>query len=109
MNYIYQKVKVVRVIDGDTIRLDIDMGNRITWTSNFRLMGINTPEKGQEGFATATEALKILVAGGLSRVETFKPDKWGRWLCALYIPANGGDLLVNQVMVTDGHAVSYMI
>ena len=51
MSYKYQHVKVSRVIDGDTVILDIDMGNRITWTGPFRLAGINAPAVVKRGFS----------------------------------------------------------
>ena len=107
MSYIYQHVKSVRVIDGDTVELAIDLGNRVTWQENFRLNGIDTPERGQPGFHAATDALFAFLQNGIARVETFKPDKYGRWLVDIYIPVDGGELLVNKTMVVVGYAVSY--
>ena len=107
MSFTYRHVAVVRVIDGDSVALSIDMGNKIKWTDNFRLLGIDTPERGQPGYSEATQHIKYLLGNGVARVETFKPDKYGRWLCEIYISTSGGELLVNKLMVIDGHAKEY--
>lgn len=107
MPYIYRHVKSVKVIDGDTVNLSVDLGNNITWDENFRLNGIDTPERGQTGYADATTFLIQLLKDGISRIETFKPDKYGRWLVAIYISQFGGELLVNQEMINMGHAKPY--
>lgn len=107
MTFEYQHVKVIRVVDGDTICLDIDMGNSIWWTANFRLSGIDTPERGQPGYGAATFRVQELVEKGLSRVITHKPDKFGRWLADVYVPVDGGDMLVNQVLINEGLAKPY--
>ena len=38
------QAKVKRVVDGDTLDLDIDLGFHITLSERVRLMGIDTPE-----------------------------------------------------------------
>ena len=39
-----RKSKVIRVIDGDTIECEIDLGYSITTRQRFRIKGIDTPE-----------------------------------------------------------------
>lgn len=108
MSFIYHNVQVLRVVDGDTVELLIDMGNKIRWQDTFRLMGIDTPERGQSGHKEATIRLIDLLANGLSHIETHKPDKYGRWLVDLYISTmQGGELHVNTLMVIDGYAKAY--
>lgn len=107
MSYIYRHVKVDRVIDGDTVTLSVDMGNKVTWTDNFRLSGIDTPERGQPGHADAGTFLTQLLKDGISRIETFKPDKFGRWLVEIYVLISGGELLVNQELINKGFAKPY--
>ena len=111
MSYQYQHVEVYRIIDGDTVVLDIDMGNRITWTGPFRLAGINAPEMGSPGAKEARSFLFDLLKNGVALAETIKPDKYGRWLVRLYthFGLDGtpeGD--VGEAMVAAGHAVEYM-
>ena len=105
--YVYRHVEVDRVIDGDSIVLAIDLGNKITWRDSFRLMGIDTPERGQPGYAEATQFLTQMVENKLTLVVTHKPDKFGRWLADLYVATDGGELHVNTMMLVERHAVPY--
>ena len=107
MSFIYRHVELIRVIDGDTAVLSVDMGNKMKWVENFRLYGIDTPERGEQGALEATEFLKSTLLDGLSRIETFKPDKFGRWLVDIYIAVDGGEMNVNQMMITEGLAKPY--
>ena len=96
---------LVRWVDGDTAWLMIDLGFRMTATTDFRLYGINTPERGQPGYAEATaQANALAPAGSTVLVTTYKaPDKYGRWLAEIF--ANGVN--VNQTLITEGLAVAY--
>lgn len=105
--YEYRHVVIERVIDGDTVALEIDLGNKIHWRDSFRLMGIDTPERGQPGYVEACNYLKRLLLMPLSHVETHKPDKFGRWLVDLYLDTDGGVLHANKLMVVEGHAKEY--
>lgn len=104
MSYVYRHASLVRVIDGDSAEIIIDMGNHIRWTQVFRLHGIDTPERKQQGHDEATNRLTELLKCGLSRVETFKPDKYGRWLAVVW---NGEDMNVNATLVAEGLAREY--
>ena len=42
--YEYRVKKVLRVVDGDTIDVDIDLGFNVSYTQRVRLAGIDTPE-----------------------------------------------------------------
>lgn len=107
--------EVVRVIDGDTLVLQVDNGFRSSYTDSFRLYGINAPEQRtrdleekRRGIA-ATEFLKsLLPIDGLVRVRTFKDrrGKYGRYLAQVFIDDSGTS--VNDLMVEHGHAVPYM-
>ncbi len=108
MSFVYRHVSLIRIIDGDSVVLDVDMGHHTWWTESFRLNGIDTPERGQAGFDEAAARLNTMLAGGISRIETFKPDKFGRWLADLYVSGpSGGELCVNTVMVSEGLAKPY--
>lgn len=109
--------KVVRVVDGDTVDLAVDVGFRVTVNDRFRLLGINAPEsRGVNAdvyAATAsTEHLRRMLGmlgGGTvvlrSHVPRIGQDKYGRWLAELWID----DMSVNRAMVDAGHAVEYDI
>ena len=91
--------KVVRVIDGDTIVVDID-GEQLS----LRYIGINTPETGENCGDQATIANKKIVEGKFVRLEKDVTDKdrYGRLLRYVYV----GDIFVNSQLVRLGYAES---
>lgn len=75
---------VAEVIDGDTIRVSIDLGFEIFQRKVVRLAGINAPDK-QDGAAlqNASKAAleRLLPAGSAVTLKTEKPqEKFGRYL-----------------------------
>lgn len=86
---------VVKVIDGDTYELDVDVGFSITVRERFRLKGVDTPEvfgvkktsaEYATGMAASNYVKSILPAGTKIEVRTYKDrEKYGRWLCDVYL------------------------
>jgi len=128
MQYTYQAT-VVRVVDGDTVYLeltkdffhDIDFGFYVKETIvskkstvlDFRLKGINTPEiRGatrEAGLAAKAELERLLSLGQI-KATTYRPDKYGRWLAILEVLLPDGTILnVNDDLVRRGFAVPYMV
>ena len=72
-----------------------------------RLLGINTPEKGQPYYEEATNRLKELIEGKTIALEKDIEDKdqYGRLLRHIYID----DTFVNLEMVREGYANVYVI
>jgi len=98
---------MLRIIDGDTVDLNVSLGFRIFNKDRFRLIGIDTPERGQPGWAEASVALAgRLPAGTAIIINTERPykDKYGRWLARIFL--EGED--INLWMIAQGHAVEYM-
>ncbi len=82
---------VERVIDGDTIWLDVDCCFQVWSRQKVRLRGIDTPElrtrEGQEARAFVASALS---GNGSVAITTTKPDKYDRYLADLfYLPGKG--------------------
>ena len=101
-SYNYQAT-IVKIVDGDTVKLDIDLGFKIHIAVTARLHGINAPE----GKTTeASDYLKAQIPEGSSvRVETYKTaDKYGRWLVDIYY---NGDKLINKELIEKNLAVIY--
>ena len=107
------KCKMVKVVDGDTVDVDIDLGFGV-WMRDqrIRLYGIDTPESrtsdDQEkvyGLAAKDFVVKWTNAGELS-LKTFKDDrgKFGRILGEIWY---GEKHNVNQLLVDNHHAVRY--
>ena len=72
-----RKEKVTRVIDGDTF----ETSRR---KKPVRLADVDAPEKGQRGYAKATEALRKMIEGEEVRIETVARDKYGRAVAKVY-------------------------
>ena len=90
--YQYKIKKINRVIDGDTVDLDIDLGFDITISHRVRLKDINAPETRTKDLEEKTRGLaaKVWLEEQLSRegewiIETYKEDKYGRILGTLYL------------------------
>ena len=109
-------VKVIKVVDGDTVDVDIDLGFGVTLTDErVRIMGIDTPEsrtsdRVEDLFGEAAKArLKELMKDGgkLITTEDRKGEdmkgKFGRILGDFKI----GDKLVTDILIEEGHAVAY--
>lgn len=95
-----------RVIDGDTVVLHLDMGMAISRSGSYRLYGINAPE--HDG--PSTEYLtKLLTEAQFIEVETYKADKYGRYLVNVFARAYGTTewVNVNLSMIDNKFAVEY--
>ena len=114
--YEYSVKKVYKVVDGDTIDVDIDLGFNVSYFQRVRLAGIDTPEsrttdlREKELGLQSKEWLKKKLDGAENIViKTQKPDsteKYGRILGDLYI--KGFEKSLNQMMIDEGYAWSYM-
>ena len=103
--------RVVRVIDGDTLELEVDLGFKTWRRDKFRLAGYNAPEtRGIERDMgdMATDALRDLLTatGDVVIVETKRnPDKYGRWLALLYDSRTGYSLI--EQLIERGYGRRY--
>jgi micrococcal nuclease len=113
--YIYRIKSITKVVDGDTIDADIDLGFDISLTKRIRLAGIDTPEsrtkdeyekklglESKDWIKNRLEFAKDIL------IKTELPDsteKYGRIIGHLYI--NGEDVSINNQMIADGYAWEY--
>lgn len=109
----YYLGRVVRVVDGDTLDISVDLGFSVSIVERLRVAHIDTPElrspvPDQRVAAKASwdMAMKLLPVGELVGVHSYKSgnEKYGRWLASITLP-DGRDF--GSVMVELGHAVSY--
>ena len=111
------KAKLDRVVDGDTLDANIDLGFDITVHKRIRLAGINTPEsrtrdleEKKRGLA-AKDALCVMLqednANDYFIVESESVGKFGRVLGKLHIETKNGEYCINDQLIKDGHAVVY--
>ena len=113
------KIKLDRVIDGDTIDAYIDLGFDVSVKKRIRFMGINTPEsrtrdleEKARGLA-AKDRLKNLLEGTKTiQLTSHGVGKYGRCLGELNIDIVDGKegvtlTNVNELLIKEGHAVEY--
>lgn len=114
------KVEVIKVVDGDTIDVNIDLGFGMSYNKQrVRLMGIDTPESRTRdevekvyGKAAKNYLKQLLASGNVSLVSHDK-GKFGRILGELFVKDNEGhpvfetNISVNQAMIENHHAVAY--
>ncbi len=114
--YEYRIKQVTKIVDGDTIDVDVDLGFSISYSQRLRLAGIDTPEsrttdkfektlglESKEYLKTKLKEAKDII------VKTELPDsseKYGRILGWVYV--NGNSKSINEQMIEDGYAWSYM-
>lgn len=108
---------VNRVIDGDTVDVDIDLGFGIVLTDErVRIMGIDTPESRTSdkvekvfGLASKERLKQLLGKKAILRTQIAKDGedmkgKFGRILGDFVAPDGR---LVTEVMIEEGHCVPY--
>ena len=112
------KSKILRVVDGDTVDVDIDLGFGV-WLhkERVRIMGIDTPEsrtrdKVEKKFGLASKARlkELMPIGSIQVLKTQidksgedKKGKFGRILGDFMIDTK----LVTDIMISEGYAVAY--
>ncbi len=108
---------VVKVIDGDTVDVDIDLGFGV-WMKKqrIRLYGVDTPESRTRDLVEKKYGLaaKSFVKGHLpvGSPQTLKTKldgkgKFGRILGEFVIEIQYGNTTLNELLIKDHHAVRY--
>lgn len=105
-------VTVTRVVDGDTVDVDIDLGFGMTYKKQrVRMMGIDTPESRtrdlEEKFygKQSKYFLEDLLKDQKIQLVSHDKGKFGRILGELFV--EGNKLSINQQMIDNYHAVPY--
>jgi micrococcal nuclease len=112
----YYVKKVTKVVDGDTIDVDIDLGFDISFSSRVRLAGIDTPEsrtRDKMEKALGLEA-KAYLKSQIDSAKTIviktekmnSSEKYGRILGWLFL--DGSEASMNEKMIADGYAWGYL-
>jgi len=120
MNTNEYDVTVIKVVDGDTVDVDIDLGFGVCLKDErVRIMGIDTPEsrtrdKVEDLFGEAAKArLKELMKHGGKLITTENKHgedmkgKFGRILGDFKVDYSGEMKRVTEIMELEGHCVPY--
>ena len=111
------KCQLVKVVDGDTIDVDIDLGFDV-WLRNqrVRLHGIDTPESRTRNLEEKARGLlskQYIVdrcpVGSSIMIESLDRGKFGRILGNIWESGQDAnpDTSINKRMIADGFAVEY--
>jgi micrococcal nuclease len=119
MNRFWYGAKVLKVVDGDTVDLSIDLGFKIHHEIRVRLFGVNTPESRTKDLQEKALGLKAkqftqdwLTNHKWVFVNTIpdKNDKYGRILAKIYSSENINDpttACLNTDIIQSGYAREY--
>ena len=110
-------MKITRVVDGDTVDAELDLGFNIKYKERIRLMGIDTPESrtrnkvekklGLKSKARLKELISIHKGNIILRTAKECKCKCGRILGSLVISDNGVEVNLNDIMIAEGNARAY--
>ena len=108
------RARVNRIIDGDSVVLDIDLGFN-TWINNqsIRVYGVDTPEtrtkdldEKQRGFLAKKHVEELLPLGDFVLIKTFK-DRGGKFGRILAEIINIDGINVGESLIYNHLGVSY--
>ena len=106
------RVDIVKVVDGDTVDVDIDLGFGMTYKKQrVRMKGIDTPESRtrdlvEKKFGLASkEFLKSQLKDQKIELVSHDKGKFGRILGELFV--GGSAYSINKIMIDNHYAVLY--
>jgi micrococcal nuclease len=122
MRWIWQ-ARALRVIDGDTLDVELDVGFNSRRIERVRLANVNTPETKGATRAAGLDAMSFTLDwisqhrshtdGAIKTfpawpftVETFKADSFGRYIATI---SNTAGESLNDALIAAGHAVPFMV
>lgn len=110
--YNYKIHKLLKVVDGDTIDVVIDLGFDIHVTKRIRLYGIDAPEsrtRNKEekvrGLAAKARLKELLDKKQTMYIESFGEGKFGRLLAKIFVGEYQVDVI--DLMIAEGHGEAY--
>jgi len=89
----YERVELVRVVDGDTLRLNVEIAPGV-WERNrrCRLVNVDVPELSTAEGRKAAAAVRDFLQGKRLRVRIYGVDHYGRWLVRVDVRNAAGDV-----------------
>ena len=100
------EAQVLKVIDGDTLDLFIDLGFKVGFNTRIRMIGIDTPEKNFSYGQVVKQYLQQILGGKTIFLDVTKKDKYGRYLGVVYLNKND-EQSVNDKLIEINMAKAY--
>jgi len=113
------KISVLKVVDGDTIDAEIDLGFDIKVKKRVRFMGINAPEsrtrdleEKARGLAAKDRVKQLLEGCDNIQLNSHGIGKFGRCLGEIMLDRIDGQekitlVSLNELLINEGHATEY--
>ena len=113
------KISPLKVVDGDTIDAEIDLGFDIKVKKRVRFMGINAPEsrtrdleEKAKGLAAKDRVKALLEGCDNIQLKSHGIGKFGRCLGEIMLDMVDGQekltlVSLNELLISEGHAVEY--
>jgi len=113
------KISPLKVVDGDTIDAEIDLGFDIKVKKRVRFMGINAPEsrtrdleEKAKGLAAKDRVKALLEGCDNIQLKSHGIGKFGRCLGEVMLDMVDGQekltlVSLNELLISEGHAVEY--
>ena len=107
--------KLLRVVDGDTADVMIDLGFDTWVKARLRFKGVDTWEKRtrnleekKKGLAASEFTKEYMeMNNGKFAIQSFGKGKYGRILAEVLINIDGEETSLNKLLIENGHATSY--
>lgn len=111
---LFEVCKVVKIIDGDTIDVLVDLGFGVVIKQRLRLARINTEEvhssnpEARRNAILAKRYLEDILTGKVCSIITEKTEKYGRYLAEVLLRNPDGTYFnVNDSLLDNGLATNY--
>ena len=113
------KIELDRVVDGDTIDAEIDLGFDIKVKKRIRFMGVNAPESRTKdleekarGLAAKDRVKQLLEGCENIQLKSHGVGKFGRCLGEIFLDRIDGSEKItleslNELLIKEGHAKEY--
>ena len=100
------EAQVIKLIDGDTQDIFIDLGFKVGFNNRIRMIGIDTPEKWHPYGKVVRAYLQQELEGKKIFLDVTKKDKYGRYLGVVYLNKND-EQSVNDKLIEINMAKAY--
>tara|TARA_R100001594_G_scaffold45152_1_gene77798 strand:- start:372 stop:740 length:369 start_codon:yes stop_codon:yes gene_type:complete len=113
------KISPLKIVDGDTIDADVDLGFDIKVKKRIRFMGINAPEsrtrdleEKAKGLAAKDRVKQLLDGCKNITLKSHGVGKFGRCLGEIMLDMVDGQekltlVSLNELLISEGHAIEY--
>ena len=113
------KICLLKVVDGDTIDAEIDLGFDVKVKKRVRFMGVNAPEsrtrdleEKAKGLAAKDRVKQLLEGCKNITLKSHGVGKFGRCLGELHLDIVDGQekltlVSLNELLINEGHATEY--